>query len=38
MTEADLGQELVERGVPASDIILGLYPPYKRTYTKYGIA
>jgi XisI protein len=38
MTEADLGQELVERGVPASDIILGLHPPYKRPYTKYGIA
>ncbi|WZI67234.1 MAG: element excision factor XisI family protein [Gloeotrichia echinulata DVL01] len=27
MTEADIGQELVEKGVPASDIILGLHPP-----------
>ncbi|MDB9519503.1 XisI protein [Roseofilum reptotaenium CS-1145] len=38
MTEADLGQELVDKGVPASDIILGLHPPYKRPYTKYGVA
>jgi len=38
MIEADLGQELVEKGVPASDIVLGLHPPYKRPYTNYGIA
>jgi hypothetical protein len=38
MTEADLGQELVEKGVPSSDIILGLHPPYKRPYTHYGVA
>ena len=38
MTEADLGQELVEKGVPASDIVLGLHPPYKRPYTNYGVA
>jgi hypothetical protein len=38
MTEADLGEELVEKGVPPSDIILGLHPPYKRPYTKYGVA
>ncbi|MFB2978052.1 XisI protein [Microseira sp. BLCC-F43] len=38
MTEADLGQELVAKGVPASDIILGLHPPYKRPYTNYGVA
>ncbi len=38
MTEADIGQELVEKGVPASDIILGLHPPYKRPYTNYGVA
>jgi XisI protein len=29
MTEADLGQELVEMGVPKEDIVLGLHPPYK---------
>lgn len=38
MTEADIGQELVDKGVPASDIILGLQPPYKRPYTNYGVA
>ena len=38
MTEADLGQELVEKGVPPTDIILGLHPPYKRPYTNYGVA
>ena len=38
MTEADLGQELMNKGVPASDIILGLQPPYKRPYTNYGVA
>jgi XisI protein len=38
MTEADLGEELVAKGVPRSDIILGLHPPYKRPYTKYGVA
>ena len=38
VTEADIGQELVEKGVPASDIILGLHPPYKRPYTNYGVA
>lgn len=38
MTEVDLGQALVDKGIPASDIILGLQPQYKRPYTKYGIA
>ncbi|KKI99566.1 XisI protein [Prochlorothrix hollandica] len=38
MTESDLGQELVDRGVPASDIVLGLQPPYKRPYTQYSVA
>lgn len=37
MTEADLGQELMDKGVPAQDIILGLHPPYKRPYTNYGV-
>ncbi|HEY9704632.1 MAG TPA: XisI protein [Allocoleopsis sp.] len=38
MTEVDLGQELIAKGVPPSDIILGLHPPYKRAYTNYGAA
>lgn len=38
MTEADIGQELIQKGIPASEIILGLQPPYKRPYTNYGVA
>jgi hypothetical protein len=38
MTEVDLGQALVELGVPKEDIILGLHPAYKRPYTGYGMA
>jgi hypothetical protein len=35
-TELDIAHALVEMGVPQSDIILGLHPPYKRPYTGYG--
>jgi XisI protein len=38
MTDVDVGQELVDRGVPKEDIILGLQPPYKRPYTGYAVA
>ena len=38
MTEVDIGQELVEMGIPKEDIILGLHPPYKRSHTGYGVA
>ncbi len=38
MTERDLAQELVELGIPKDDIILGLLPLYKRSYTSYGVA
>ena len=38
MTEADLGQYLVEMGIPKEDIIIGLHPIYKRPYTGYGVA
>ena len=37
-TDSDVGQELVEMGVPKKDIVLGLHPPYKRPYTGYGVA
>ncbi|PSB58833.1 XisI protein [Chamaesiphon polymorphus CCALA 037] len=37
-TDIDLALELVEMGVPKSDIILGLHPPYKRPHTGYGVA
>ena len=38
MTEIDIAEELVIRGVPKEDIILGLHPPYKHPYIDYGIA
>jgi XisI protein len=37
-TDIDIALELVAMGVPKSDIILGLHPPYKRPHTGYGIA
>ena len=37
-TDIDVGQELLEMGIPKEDIILGLHPPYKRPYTGYGVA
>lgn len=36
-TDIDIALELVAMGVPKSDIILGLHPPYKRPYTGYGV-
>lgn len=38
MTDVDLAEELVEMGVKKENIIFGLQPPYKRSYTGYGIA
>jgi hypothetical protein len=37
-TDIDVGQELIEMGVPKEDIVLGLHPTYKRPYTGYGVA
>lgn len=37
-TDIDVALELVEMGVPKSDIVLGLHPPYKRPHTGYGVA
>ena len=37
-TDSDVGQELVDMGVPKEDIVLGLHPEYKRPYTGYGVA
>ena len=36
-TEDDVALELVARGVPKSDIVLGMQAPYKRPYTEYGV-
>jgi len=37
MTEMKVAQELVERGVPKDDIILGFQAPQMREYTGYGV-
>lgn len=36
-TEHGIANELVERGIPKSDIVLGFHAPYKRPYTGFGI-
>jgi XisI protein len=38
LTEADPAEDLVALGVVREDLILGLHPPYKRPYTRYGVA
>lgn len=37
-TDIDIAQELIDMGIPKTDIILGLHPAYKRPYTGYGVA
>jgi len=37
-TDSDVGQALIDLGVPKNDIVLGLHPEYKRPYTGYGVA
>jgi len=32
-TERDIGVELMERGIPRDDLVLGLHSPRKRQYT-----
>ncbi|MCB1194068.1 MAG: XisI protein [Leptospiraceae bacterium] len=34
----DIALELVERGIPKSDIVLGFQAPYKRQYTEFAVA
>jgi hypothetical protein len=38
MTDIQIAEELVEMGIPREDIVLGLQAPYKRPYTRYGVA
>ncbi len=38
MTEIDLGKELVEMGVPKSDIVIGFFSPKMREYSEYAVA
>lgn len=37
-TEMRVAHELVARGIPKEDIVLGFQPPYAREYTGFGIA
>ncbi len=37
-TEIDIAQELVDRGVPKSDIVLGFQPFYRRPLTDYAVS
>jgi XisI protein len=37
-TELDIGQDLVNMGVPKEDIVVGFQPPYMRQFSGYAIA
>lgn len=37
-TELDVGQDLVELGVPKGDIVIGFQPPYMRQFSGYATA
>jgi hypothetical protein len=37
-TEAAIAQLLTDRGVPASDIVLGFHSPFKRQFSGYALA
>ncbi|MDY6786327.1 MAG: XisI protein [Cyanobacteriota bacterium] len=37
-TEIDIGQELVDLGVPKEDIVVGFHPPYVRQFTEYAVS
>ncbi|MEM7536310.1 MAG: XisI protein [Chloroflexota bacterium] len=36
-TEPSITDQLVERGVPNTDIVLGFHPPYKRPFTEFAV-
>jgi XisI protein len=38
MTDIDLGQQLFEKGVPKSEIVIGFLPPEVRAYSDYAVA
>ncbi|MEO0406661.1 MAG: XisI protein [Cyanobacteria bacterium P01_A01_bin.135] len=37
-TETAIAQVLTDRGVPASDIVLGFHSPFKRQFSGYAVA
>ena len=38
MTDVDFAEELVELGVPKTDIVLGFHSPFKRQFTEYAVS
>ncbi|MGC1309887.1 MAG: element excision factor XisI family protein [Phormidesmis sp.] len=36
-TEHDVGADLVERGIPREDIVIGFFPRYMREYSDYAV-
>jgi XisI protein len=36
-TEIDIAQQLVDHGVPNTDIVLGFQPPFRRPLTDYAV-
>lgn len=37
-TELQIADELIDRGVLKSDIVMGFYPPYARAYSGFAVA
>lgn len=38
LTEIEIDDDLVQRGIPKSDIVLGMLPPEYRVYSEYAAA
>jgi len=38
LTDVDFAEELVELGVPKTDIVLGFHSPFKRQFTEYAVS
>jgi hypothetical protein len=36
-TDDAVAEELVERGIPKSDIVIGFHAPYKRQFTEFAV-
>jgi XisI protein len=37
-TENDIAEELVEMGIPKTDIVIGFHSPFKRQFTEYAVS
>lgn len=37
-TESDVAAELVEMGIPKTDIVIGFHSPFKRQFTEYAVS